>query len=230
MLEQEPTGVPDSTVPIWLFIHYPPTRPSCPPLPFPAPSTTWLLPSLWSPLAAILPQSKLVSPSISDPYVPLLVSPDHVDSPPTTPTPGHATVGVARFLHAHAHGEYFPPRSHTAPPYLVGHVPREARISILRRLRNWRSVCSRRFRISSGSGSGSSSSSARRSAYHQPQPRPSLGLSGGGGQRTRRPPSSGLQRLLGPASRGRSGIGSSEGAPADWPREPASPRLLQAIG
>ena len=60
MLEQEATGVPDSTVPIWLSIHYPPNMAKAArPFPFPAPFN-YLAPS--KPLVApsnVLPQSKV---------------------------------------------------------------------------------------------------------------------------------------------------------------------------
>lgn len=184
MLEQEATGVPDSTVPIWLSIHYPPNMAKAArPFPFPAPFN-YLAPS--KPLVApsnVLPQSKVgfslhLRPPTSRSWSLPIPRGLTADDPP----PGHATVGVARF----------PPRTRTVvfpatlphgppPPHTwLVTSPGRPRISILRRLRNWRSVCSRRFRISSGSSGGSSSSGTRRSAASPASTSaPASGLSGG---------------------------------------------------
>lgn len=138
------------------------------PLPVPRPpSITWFRPSLWSPLATSSLSPKLVSPSITaHPHILLLVSSDpalipRLDSPADAPQrrPALVSPGSPR---ARARW-YFPPRFPPPHTWLVT-SPGRPRISILRRLRNWRSVCSRRFRISSGSSGGNSSSGARRSA------------------------------------------------------------------
>lgn len=184
MLEQEATGVPDSTVPIWLSIHYPPNMAKAArPFPFPAPFN-YLAPS--KPLVApsnVLPQSKVgfslhLRPPTSRSWslpIPRGLTAD--DPPPRARhrwcrpvPPAHAHGGISR------HAPTRPPPPHT---WLVT-SPGRPRISILRRLRNWRSVCSRRFRISSGSSGGSSSSGTRRSAASPASTSaPASGLSGG---------------------------------------------------
>lgn len=116
MLEQEATGVPDSTVPIWLSIHYPPNMAKAArPFPFPAPFN-YLAPS--KPLVApsnVLPQSKVgfslhLRPPTSRSWSLPIPRGLTADDPP----PGHATVGVARF----------PPRTRTVVfPATLPHGP-----------------------------------------------------------------------------------------------------------
>lgn len=149
------------------------------------PSTTWPLPS-----PMVTPSN--VGPHFQSEFFPL---PDHALStlflmshdpgrgydtresphaqqrwyrPVSIPPPAHAHRGISR-------------HALTATPHTwLVTSPGRPRISILRRLRNWRSVCSRRFRISSGSSGGNSCSGARRSTVSGVSASASAsGLSGG---------------------------------------------------
>lgn len=204
MLEQEPTGVPDSTVPIWLFIHYPPNKAkAAAPSHSPPPSALGSFQASGRPLATSSLSQSWFLHSISDPYVPLLVSPDPAWTHRRRPPPPGMPPLVSPGSPTHAHGEPFPATlPHGAPHTWLVTSPGGGSMSC--------GGCGAGVRCVPGVSGSPLDLAAAVLFFRRPALRditslnlgPSLGLSGGRWWRTRRPPSSETRRLLGPASRG----------------------------